>query len=183
MISFRRREDIAPSALILLSIILLTGTLLYMLLVPPPSVAGQVAAREQAMQQLQRETADAKRQARQAQAALGSRLWHGDSDTISAAVLALLTEQTRQHALKLGAFRPQRPQALSGVTDLPISVQITGPYPRVQAVMAALDAPNTSVALRSAEIAASDETSDAVTATLGVSAYIASSDTPETAHA
>lgn len=174
MISFRRREDIVPSALILLAIVLLTGTLLYMLLVPPPSVAGQVAVREQAKQQLQRETVQAKQQARQAQAALGTRLWRGDADTISAAILALLTEQTHQHALKLGAFRPLRPQVLSGITELPFSVQISGPYPRVQAVMAALDAANTSVALRSVQIAASDETTDAVTATLGVSAYIAS---------
>lgn len=171
MISFQRREDVVPSALILLAIIILAGTLLYMLFVPPPSVAGVVAVRLAAKQQLLTQIADTKRQTQKAQAAIKTRVWRGSPDTISAAILSLVTQQARRHALKLDAFRPQRAQALTGVTELPFSVQISGTYPHVQAMMAELDAENTPLALRSIEIAATDETTDAVTATLGISAY------------
>ncbi|MBV9851448.1 MAG: hypothetical protein JO250_17405 [Armatimonadetes bacterium] len=174
MIPFRRREDALPSALILLSAALLTATLIYMLAVPRPSAAALDRGHTRARRQVLRETADVRKRTRQAQAAVAPRLWPGDANAASSGVLALLTVQTRRHALKLGAFRPQRPQALAGLTELPFSVQVSGPYPRVQAVMAALDAPQSRLALRSVEVASSEETSDVVTATLGLSAYMAS---------
>lgn len=174
MISFRQREDIVPSVLILLAIIILAATLIYMLLVPKPSVARLEQGHTRGRRQILREIADTKKQVAQAQAAVGPRLWTGDADTVSSAVLALLTQQTRHDALKLGAFRPQRPLALDGVTELPFSVQVSGPYPKVQAVMASLDAAQSRVVLRAVQVASSAEATDAVTATLGLSAYLAS---------
>jgi hypothetical protein len=172
LISFRRREDVVSSCLILLSIIILTVTLLYMLIVPPPTVAGQVAGRERAKQQIQQEIADDRRAAKKGRAVVRTQAWRGNADTVSAALLAMMTTQTRQHSLKLIAFRPQRPQTLTGMTELPFTIQVSGPFPRVQAVMAALDTAGNRLTMQSVEIASTDENTDAVTATLGISAYL-----------
>ena len=174
MINFRQRDEVVPSALILLSIFLLAATLAFMLLVPKPSLAGLARGRERGRRQILREIIDTRTRTRQDQAALAPRLWPGDANSVSSAVLALLTHQTRQHGLKLGDFRPQRPLALDEVTELPFSVQVSGPFPKVQAVMGALDAGRSRVVLRAVQVASSEETSDVVTATLGLSAYIAS---------
>ena len=63
-------------------------------------------------------------------------------------------------------------QVLDGVTELPISVQISGPYNEVRSVAATLDSGTSRIALRSMQIAASDSASSAVTVTLGISAYL-----------
>ena len=173
MINFRQRDDVIPSALILCAIVILAATLAYMLLVPKPSVARLERGRERGRRQILREITDTRTRTKQAQAAVAPRLWQGDPNTVSSAVLALLTQQARHHALKLGAFRPERPQALGGVTELPFSVQVSGPYPKVQAVMTSLDGGKSRVVLRAVQVASSEETSDVVTATLGLSAYLA----------
>jgi Tfp pilus assembly protein PilO len=58
------------------------------------------------------------------------------------------------------------------MTELPFSVQITGAFPKISALLKGLDAPDTTIALRSVQIAASDGASSQVTATLGLSVYI-----------
>ena len=176
MISFKHRNDRLPSALILLSIAVLAGTLGYMLLVPPPSAAGVVAGRERSRRQLEQEIARATARTEEVRKAVKPRLWQGNAEAVTAAVLNQLTEQAARRSLRITAFRPQRSQALEGITELPFSVQISGPYAAVRATMAALDAAGSKLAVRSVQVASSDGETSAVTATLGVSAYIAAAD-------
>ena len=92
---------------------------------------------------------------------------------MSAGVLAILTKESNDHSLKLGDFRPEKSLGLSAMTEMPYSAQISGPYPAIRAVMADLDTSTSKVALHSAQIASSEQASNVVTATLGVSAYLA----------
>lgn len=171
MISFRTRDDILASVLILLSILVLLGALVVRVFVPKPTVAGLVKARQRKNNALEKEIAASRESAAAAQAVVTPRLWTGDSESITASVLARLTHEANVRQLKMGAFRPQKPVALEALAELPYSVQISGPYPAVQALAASLDTPNTRLVLRSLQIAASDPASDAVTATLGISVY------------
>lgn len=178
MINFKHRDEIAPSAMVLLSLLIMAGALAYMLLVPPPSVAGIARGRDRSRRAIDEEIARARARSKEAQAAAEKRLWTGDPDAVTAAVLARLTAEANQRALKLGAFRPQRQQALDELTELPFSVQIAGPYPAVRAFLATLDRPGTRLTARSIQIASSDSATDAVTATVGLSAYIAATAAP-----
>jgi len=176
VINFKQPEERAPSALILLSIVILAGTLAYMLFVPPPSAAGLAKGRALSRQKIEDEIAATRKQTQQAQKQVAARIWRGNAETITAAVLAKLTEQANRQALKLTAFRPQRPQQVPGVTELPYSVQISGPYPVVRAMLEFLDHPGNKLVLRSVQIAASDAASSMVTATVGISAYTESTE-------
>lgn len=178
MIDFKHPEMRLPSALIAFSLLILLGTLIYMVAVPAPSATVSARGREMSRRKIQDEIETAKKRAQQLQAEARPRLWQGDSDAVAAAALDTLTNQARQRGLKLAAFRPQRPQALEGLTELPFSVQVSGPFPAVQATLSALGSQNSRLALRSVQIAASDAETGAVTATLGLSAYVPAANAP-----
>ena len=173
MINFREPQFLVPSVLIVLSIAIMTGTLFYMVFVPPPSVAGLARGRAASLQEMEREIQSAKARTAQARQQIAPLVWTGNTDTISGAVLERLTAQARQRALSISAFRPQRTQDVGGVTELPFTVQLSGTYRSVHAVMNSLDAPGSRVVLRSAQIASS-ATGTGVTATLGLTAYVVS---------
>lgn len=173
MISFQRREDIAPSVLTLLSILVLAGTLAYMLLVPKPSAAGSARAWTSSRRRMVDDIADTRRQSRLARAAVPPRLWRGEPEAVTATVLAQLTQQTGHRALKLAAFRPDRPREFEEVTELRFDAQVTGPYAGIHSLMDSLDSRGSKVALRSVQITLSQAAGNTVAATLGLSAFVA----------
>ncbi len=172
MINFKDRDEILPSALIVFSLVVLAGTLIYMLVVPQPSDAGVIAARHRSEMQISTQIRNAKQEAETARKAVAPRLWIGGSEETSTAVLAFVSAQTAGHLVSVNAFRPQRPTQIQNVIELPFSVQMTGPYPGIRAVMGSLDQPSSKVVLRSVQVASSEQTNSTVTATLGLSAYI-----------
>ena len=178
LINFRQQSDVVPSVLILLSILILAGTLITMLVVHKPSVAGVTRGRELSRQKLVTEIADVKARTKQTQALIGPHLWTGDPQTVTAAVLTQLTKQTGMHAVKLTAFRPQRSLVFAGTTELLFSVQMSGSYPAVRAVISSLDAADSKVVLGSIQIASAEGVVSSVSATLVVSAFIGSLGTP-----
>lgn len=173
MISFKRPEDVVPSCLILLSILILAGTLAYMLLVPKPSAAGSTALSARSRRRLVSDIAATKKQGQQAEAAVRPRLWHSDPQSVTAMALAQMTDLAGKHLVKLTAFRPARSQSFDSMTELRFEAQLSGPYAGIHAVMAALDARGSKVVLRGVQIASSQEAGNGVTATLGLSAFVA----------
>ena len=171
MINFKRRDDVLPSSLILVSILLLLGTLLYMVLVPVPSAKGLAKGRDLSRHKIMDEIKTARERADDLEKINKNYIWNDTADSVTASVLNTVTDQARRKALKMTAFRPQRPQALETLTELPFSVQLSGPYPAVQQVVAALNSPKNKIALRSIQMASADGASSAVTATLAFSAY------------
>jgi hypothetical protein len=174
MINFKNRDEILPSILILLSIVILTGALLFMLLVPKPTTAGLANGRDRSRRQIEAETKKATERYRSAQTAVQPRLWNGTVDSVTGAVLAQLAQQAQRRSLKIGAFRPQKQQTLAGLTELPYSVQVSGPFLSVRAFLSVLDSDSSKLALRSIQIASADGKTSTVTATVGLSAYIPS---------
>lgn len=174
MINFRSPEDRGASILILLSILILFGSLIYVLVVPEPSAAGMAKGRTLSRQKIEQEIEAITRRSQEVRAAVKRRTWQGEVESVTALVLQKLTAQANQRSLKITAFRPLKGQVVEGMTELPFSVQITGVFPNVSAMLKGLDAPDTRIALRSVQIAASDGVSSQVTATLGLSVYIES---------
>lgn len=178
MINFTRREEIAPSLLILLSILILAGTLAYMILVPKPGADRSARAWASGRRRLVDDISDTRAQTRRAQQAVRPRLWRSDPEAVTAAVLGQLTDQAKHRSLKLAAFRPERPQAFEGMTELRFSAQLSGSYAGIHAVLNSLDAPGSNLALRSAQIALSQTSGAGVTATIGLSAFVADDSAP-----
>jgi Tfp pilus assembly protein PilO len=172
MIGFKNRDEGLASALILLSILILLGSLVVMLFVPKPTTAGIVAGRDRSRRTIAEEIERAKARTKEVQTAIQPRLWTGNPEAITASVLAQLTKEAAGRKLQIGAFRPQRTQELPSMMELPFSVQVSGPYPAVRSFMSSLDVPGSKIALRSLQISSSDAATSAVTATLGLSVYL-----------
>jgi hypothetical protein len=174
MISFKTKEDFLPSTLILLSLVVLTGALVFMLLVPEPSTADIVSNRKATIRKLSEDVLYSKHRADEARNAVEPRLWMGSQNHVSAAVLGLVTASSTEASLKLTAFRPQRTVDLDGITELPFTVQISGTFADIRQVMRSLDGPHSRVVLCSVAVNASEEVTNTVQATLVISAYVAS---------
>ena len=173
MISFQRREDVVPSVLMILSILVLAGTLAYMLLVPKPSARNSARAWTSSRRRMVDDISDTRKQTRLARESVRPRLWRGDPEAVTATILAQLTQQTGHRALKLAAFRPDRSREFEEVTELRFDAQVSGPYAGLHSLMDALDSRGSKVALRSVQITLSQTAGNTVAATLGLSAFVA----------
>ncbi len=142
-----------------------------MLLVPKPSVERIKREQRASRDKLLSSLTVTRRQARALESQNAARLWSGDGDTVTAAVLGRLIREADGRHVMLAGFRSQRTQDFGAVRELPYVVQAAGPYPAVRALVAALDAPGTRIALRTVQIAATDGSSDTVAATIGVSVF------------
>ena len=180
MIGFKNKDDILPSSLIVLAILLLAGSLAFMLLAPKQSVKGLADKNRRNQLQIRKQIDDAKEASARATEQAKLRLWTGRPERVTAEVLAYVTGQTNTNKLKLGAFRPQRTVLLEGAAELPFSVQVSGSFPAVRAFLSALDTPKGRLALRSIQIAGADAASSNVTATLSLSAYVPMDAVPTT---
>ena len=176
MISFKTRADILPSTITLLAILILCGALLYTLLVPLPQYSSIDAVRTVKRAKMTNDILFYQKRQNEALAAISPRVWNGTTNHVIASVLALVTSNSDRQAVKLTAFRPQRTQDLDGVTELPFTIQLAGSYPAIRQVMRTLDSGGNKVVLRSVQVNASEQITNSVTATLGISTYIA---TPE----
>ena len=178
MISFKTKEDTLPSVLIILAILIALAAAVYWALFPVPDIASVAKASNEQQFQLRRQIRNEEQDADLSRAQIGARLWNGDSNHVGADVLALVTTSTSLNNVKLAAFRPLKQVDLNGVVQLPYTVQLSGPFSGpddkgVRAVMRNLDDSKSKVVLNSVQINSSEENAGAVTATLGISAYIA----------
>ena len=114
LFNFKNPQEAGPSAVMLAAVVILAGSLAYMLLVPTPTTEGIARGKERSRKQLEKQIRGSQASGEQARAKTAARLWQGDPDTITATVLAQLTKEALGHKLKLSAFRPQR---LVGLTE------------------------------------------------------------------
>ncbi|MGO8672075.1 MAG: GspMb/PilO family protein [Capsulimonadaceae bacterium] len=180
MIDLKQRDERTPNALIVAAVLILAGTLIYLLAVPEPSTLTARAGSAFIGRNLAEETRQAESREKLVLAAIEPRVWHGDDDTVTAAVLSRMTSLAQSNSLRLVSFRPDREQQVSGLTELRFTAEVSGQYAQVRDVMAALDAAGGRIALRSIDLATTTESGSAgndsglppVSATLGLSAYV-----------
>ncbi len=151
-LNFKDKTLVIPSAIIVVSLMVLVVALLVGVLVPLPSTNGLAKSPELQLKDLNHQITMLQTQEQTAGQTIAARTWQCSQNDVSAAILANLTAQAKQEGLAVGSFRPQRTTDLNGVTELPYAVQITGPYPGVRLMMRSLDSSQSKVVLRSAQI-------------------------------
>jgi hypothetical protein len=171
MIDLKDSDRLVPGIMIVVATILFCVALLYWFLVPPPTTAGLAQSHTRTRDQIFTSIDTSNLQGKAAVAAVSPHLGDADAETVTAFVLAVLTSQAQRQSLQMTAFRPERTQPLAGVTELRYTVQITGKYPQVHAALSALDS-NPRIVVRSIQIESGEQSSGAVTALLGLSAYM-----------
>ena len=112
-----------------------------------------------------------KMEAAKLQAANVVQLWTGDAETIGARSLNNISRTAKVKGVRLSAFRPQRPIQAAELEQLPFLTIVEGKYPAVVSFIRALEHPSWKLATGSVQIAATDGTSDNVSASIVLVAF------------
>jgi hypothetical protein len=171
MINFKDKDESGPAGLMVLAILILLGSLLYMLLVPKPTVARMTTGKQRSKQQILDETKKARERGTAVSSENQPHLWEGEPDRIAASVLAGLTQSAEQHQVKIAAFRPQRTQPQGEIIALPFTLQATGKAAQVHDFLVALDAASSKIALQSLQFSATDVSTSQINANINFTAY------------
>lgn len=142
-----------------------------MVLVPRPSTEGLDRERREREFQIRRETSDAQRRLEREKAAAERRLWPGRPEDVAPAALDRVSRLAASERLQLVTLRPQRTNEAAGLTLVPTTVTVEGPFPRSMAFLRKLEAPENRLAVSSIQINSVDGASDRVSMTLGLVAF------------
>jgi hypothetical protein len=138
---------------------------------PKPAAESVVKAQNGQIEKLRASTQDAVAERDTLQAGNATRLWDKSIQDIGPSALDSITRLAKSRRLKLATFRPQKPVALEGVTELPFLFALEGPYPDVVAFVRDLEKPETKLSLTMLQFSATDGSTDRVTATMSIAAF------------
>ncbi len=103
---------------------------------------------------------------------VANQTWSGSGADIAPTVLALLSKIAAKHNVQLVSLRPQRTVVAGDLTQSAYLINLTGAFPDVLAFERELDKPDSRLAVENTQLGAADETTDNVTGTLAVEAYM-----------
>jgi len=175
MIDFKDKDAQVPSLLIVMAIAIFIGSLAYQYLVPMPKPPGAVA-RQKGHETSERATEQAKLSAAKATATAEAKVFRGSPEDVMARLLAQLTTRAQKGQVLITAFRPQKTDVLTGLNELPVSLQVTGEYPALIAFLNGIEQSDSKVAVRSFLVASTGDATSTVAATIGISVYSPLSD-------
>jgi len=164
--------DRTTNGLVVGSAIVMLATFCYAVFVPARSARDVAAGRQRSRATVEKDIETAKESVRDAETANQARVWTGDTETVTATLLDRWTRETKSMGLNLVSFRPQKTRIVAGLVELPVTVQVSGTWPRVASLLNRSDKPGARVVLRGVQIASADAASDAVTATLQFHVYL-----------
>ena len=98
--------------------------------------------------------------------------WRDGVDQIAPKALDVVTREARARGVRLVAFRPQRTVPGSPLTQVPFTLTLEGTYPKVLDFVAAMDRPSNRLAITLMQVAAADDATSQVTASLGLVAFV-----------
>jgi Tfp pilus assembly protein PilO len=155
-----------------LAVALLAVALAVVLFVPRPTTNGLAGRLQRDTLRAQIAIKDAKKSSADAEARVKETTWTGDPKQIPPAALAKVSTLATQRGLKLVAFRPQRTNEAGVFRQLPFLVTVEGPYPSITKFCQDIDQPSSRLAVDLIQIASADAASNAVTASVGLVAYV-----------
>jgi Tfp pilus assembly protein PilO len=172
VISFRTKSDITAAFFAIVAILVMIGTLVWMVFVPLPTEQGIARGRTRTENKLKADIAKAQLDASKAQAEINPLLWTGTVEEVGPQALAKVTQLSKTHRLKLVAFRPQKSVDVPGVTQLPFSITTQGAYLDTMQLVKELETPTSKLAVSLVQVAAADAYTDSVLGTINIVAYV-----------
>lgn len=180
MISFRTRNESIASSVSIIAIIVLLGTALWYWLPLPSLQSYQVKSNERQLATARKSIDAAQDDRKKAEAEVAPSLWSGTPEEVAPQALSQVTGLAKERALKLVAFRPQKPVDIKGLTQITFGITLDGPFPNTVQFVKDLEQANLKLAVSTVQIASADQASDRVTGTVSVVAYIKGAATPAT---
>ncbi len=172
MIVLRYREDPTATIVTAAGIVLLLSSVAFMFLAPKPNAAEAIRKQNARIATAVRATDAAKARASQANAFVATNTWSGNIEEISPTALARVTQSARQRGLNLLSFRPQRAADNNLPIQLPFLATLEGTYPSVLQFARDLETKGSRLVVSSVMVSSTDASSDRVTASIGLVAFI-----------
>jgi hypothetical protein len=174
MINFKDRQDMLPSLITVSSVVVLAGTLGFILYANanPPSSRAAVAAARLERKEIAKRIDEAQAKLALTRAVVSATTWNGKPQDIQTEVLKRVRALAAQRGVKINTVRPQRSSTIDLLTALPSLITVEGSYPSVLAFERDLEAPANRLAVSVVQVTGVDTNSDLVTASIGVTAFM-----------
>jgi hypothetical protein len=165
------KREIGLNIAIGAAVLVIAGALLFMFLVPKPTLSG-IAERERTSERtILKEAGEAKTDLAASDAKLTQWTWKGDPQEVGPAALNALSLTAKQNRVKLSGFRPQRSAMVEGLELMPFAVTAEGAYPDVLRFVQGIERSESKLIVDRLQIASAEANSNLATAVVGVTAY------------
>lgn len=179
MISFRTRNMAVASTLILLAFLMLVGTMAWYLM-PLPSTKSTAAQNADKKKMLGDSINKTEADRAKTEAGIQKLVWLETPDKVAPQAMTKITEMARKRALKLVAFRPSKFVEGQGLIEVPIGVTVDGSFPNTMLFVKDIEASDLKLAVGTVQVASADTSSDRVTGTINLVAYLRGTTAPAT---
>jgi Tfp pilus assembly protein PilO len=179
MTDLRIDRDLGAKILGAISIVALIAGIVFLCL-PKPSEAAFLQSKKKQISDMEAKAKAATAEQASFEQSNKARLWTGSFAEIGPEVLAEVTRLAKSHRLKLATFRPQKPTDMKGLTELPFLMAVEGPFPELAQLLSELEKPENKLAVLMIQLAAGDQTSDTVTASISIAAFVEQQPAPTT---
>jgi hypothetical protein len=169
-ISSENQKVLSAAALVLSVIVLLAA--LGLALWPVPSPAAQINSLRKQSATAMKAGKAAKDSAAAQQTAALSQTWTGSGDEIGPTAYANLNKLASDLSIKIESFRSQRITDAGDVSQLPFLLNATGSFVNMLKFVHKIETTPTKLAVELCQFGSADESTDQVTATIGLEAYM-----------
>jgi len=171
VIDFRDRSLMGANLVTLASIVVLAGTLAFMLAAPKPTIKGLAKERRDKEFKIKLETERARERLAGTRDQMKDRIWTGPLERIGPVSLDRIDKLASKRRLKMIALRPQRTDEIADFVMVPLTVTVEGSFPDVMGFVRDIQAPANKLSVAQIQLASADGASDAVTLTVGLNAF------------
>lgn len=165
-----------PSVLNAFSLVILLASGAYALFAPKPRTEAEIRKARNATQNARLDAKKARDLRDVSEASAKALTWSDGADQIAPKALAVVTREARARSVRLVAFRPQRTVPGSPLTLVPFTLTLEGTYPQVLDFVKAMEIPSNRLAVTLLQIAAADDATSKVTASVGLTAFVRSAE-------
>lgn len=159
-------------AMIVVGAVLLLAAVAVNRFVPLPTVQQAVLAKRRQEDDIKKAVAQANVDVLTNHASSQPKLWQESDDRIAPEALSHVTSLALANKVKVTAFRPQKDLVAGTLAILPLFLTIQGPFPNVMSFERDLEDKEPLLAVNLLQVASADSSSNQVTATIGLSAYL-----------
>jgi Tfp pilus assembly protein PilO len=174
MINFKDTKDQTPSALAVLGIALLVGSLIFLLLFSR-GLDTQVSKSKLRKDEiaLTARSLMAKSDRSIYEDAIEKYQWKDNEDLVTPQALTIISKRAEENRLKLVSFRPMKSTETSSMVQLPLQFTVDGSFANVAAMLETLEKTSSRLAVSQVQFASQEGQSDIVSANVSIMAFLA----------
>jgi hypothetical protein len=174
MINFKDSKDQTPSALAVVGMLLILGSVIFTLFFSRGMDAKSFAARAKTeKEKLKERSLVAKSDNFVYSEAMQKYQWEDNEDVVTPAALTIVSKRVAENQLNLVSFRPLKSIESGSMRQLPFQFTVDGPFANVASMLESLEKSDSKLTVQQVQFASQEGETDLVSANISLLAYIA----------